>query len=82
MGQAFPRAYDKIFNTLFDTYLNLPSSKDMPNLENEFIRNLVPLFKQELADPLRGFIKSKQYLQDLNGNYKPSAETKAKMRKE
>ena len=77
MTSAFPRSYDGIFSRLFETYLNLPSSQKLPNLEKEYIDELVPLFRNELAS---SFSKSKQYLNNLHTNYKPSADTKAKMK--
>ena len=77
LTNSFPRNYDPLFKRLFDTYLNLASSRTMPNLEDEYINEFVPVFKNELA---ASFSKSKQYLADLNKNFKPSVETKAKMK--
>ena len=77
ISNSFPRNYDPLYKRLFDTYLNLASSKTMPNLETEYINAFVPIFKSELAS---SFIKSKQYLNDLNKDFKPSADTKAKMK--
>ena len=77
MTTSFPRSFDKLFNRLFDTYLNIPSCQTIPNLEKEFINEFVKLFKGELA---ASFGKYKQYLLDLNNDYVPSAETKAKLK--
>ncbi len=74
---AMPRNYCPLYKQLFDTFLNLPSSKALPNLEKEFIYEFLPIFKSELAASFR---KSEAYLTQLNANYKPTSETKAKLK--
>jgi hypothetical protein len=63
---SMPRSYDKLFAQLFDTFLNIPSCQEMPNLESEWIRAFVVLFKNELGS---SFSKSKKYLQELNAAF-------------
>ena len=77
MTSSFPRSYDKLFQRLFDAYLNVSSSKTAPNLEEDFIREFVILFKNELST---SFGKYKQYLIELNSEYIPSSDTKAKLK--
>ena len=59
---SFPRNYDPLYKRFFDTYLNLTSSKTMPNLGDEFINQFVKIFESELAT---SFTKSKKYLSDI-----------------
>lgn len=61
---SFPRNYDRIFSTFFDTYLNIPSCKSMPDLETEWIPKFVGLFRNEMVN----FTKSEKYLNDLNNS--------------
>jgi checkpoint serine/threonine-protein kinase len=58
-----PRQYDKVFAELFDTYLNIPSCTEIPDLQTEWITKFVGLFKAELGS---SFSKYKKYLKDLN----------------
>jgi hypothetical protein len=74
---SLPRNYSTLYKHLFDSFLNLPSSKALPNLEKEFINEFLPVFKSELAASFR---KSETYLTQLNANYKPTSETKAKLK--
>jgi len=62
MSSSFPRSYDKVFNRFFDVFMNVPSCKEMPDLENEWIPQFVSLFKTEITN----FPKSQKYLKDLN----------------
>lgn len=64
---SFPRGYDKLFDNLFDTYLNVPSCTQFPDLEANFISKFRPLFLTEMA---MSFSKSKQYLVALNEHFK------------
>jgi checkpoint serine/threonine-protein kinase len=64
--QSIPRQFDKLYTKLFDTFLNIPSCHELPNLEEDFIRHFVILFKTELG---ASFSKSKKYLADLNEKY-------------
>ena len=50
----------------------------LKNLEKEFIIEFLATFKSELAGSFR---KSETYLTQLNANYKPTSETKAKLNK-
>ena len=72
MSSKFPRKYDALFALLFDTYLNIPSSKTILNLEN-FIFKFEKLFKDELA---ASFGKYEKYLTNLHNDYVPSADKK------
>ena len=74
---SLPRNYSPLYKPLFETFLNLPSSKALPNLEKEFINKFLAAFKSELAVSFR---KSETYLTQLNANYKPTSETKAKLK--
>ncbi len=58
-----PRQFDSAFAEFFDTYLNIPSSQEMPSLQRDWISRFVVLFKTEIG---ASFSKSKKYLQDLN----------------
>ena len=60
---SMPRTYDSAFAEFFDTYLNIPSCKEIPSLQRDWISRFVVLFKNELGS---SFIKSKKYLHDLN----------------
>ena len=60
---SIPRQFDKLFTKLFDTFLNIPSCNELPNLEEDFINNFVELFKAEFV---RSFAKHKKYLSDIN----------------
>lgn len=60
---SFPRTYDRLFNELFDTYLNIPSCREIPNLRNDWIDKLIVIFKKELG---ASFCKYLKYLKDLN----------------
>jgi checkpoint serine/threonine-protein kinase len=68
ISEKHPRNFDKLYARFFDTYLNVPSAADLPDLRKEFICEFVTLFKVELAT---NFDKSKQYLIDLNTKYEP-----------
>jgi checkpoint serine/threonine-protein kinase len=70
---AFPRQYDKIFARMFDSFLNIPSSRELPDLDGDFIANLKVLFEQELNVSFR---KSAKYLAELNENYPSSLRNK------
>jgi hypothetical protein len=74
---SLPRNYTTLYKHLFDTFLNIPSSKALPNLEKEFINEFFPVLKSELAE---SFSKSETYLTQLNENYKPTSETNAKLK--
>ena len=63
---SIPRNFDKLFSSLFDTYLNIPSCNEIPDLQTEFINKFVNLFKYELGT---SFSKSKNYLADLNKDF-------------
>jgi hypothetical protein len=65
ISQSMPRNYDKLFDNLFETFLNIPSTKrsDMPNMRQDWIEKFVGLFKKELAS---SFFKSSKYLKELN----------------
>lgn len=63
MTSSFDRKYDPIFNELFDTFLNIPSCQEVPNIQNDWIDRFLVLFKKELA---ANFGKSKDYLKKLN----------------
>ncbi|CAF0717314.1 unnamed protein product [Brachionus calyciflorus] len=65
---SFPRGYDKLFETLFDTYLNVPSCNEFPDIDKNFIENFKRLFLAELG---QNFMKSKQYITDLKEHFKP-----------
>ncbi len=65
--QAIPRMYDKLYTKMFDTFLNIPSSHELPDLDNEFIKGFVMLFKPELGNT---FNKSKKYLEEMNKHFK------------
>ncbi len=77
MTSYFPRSYDKLFHRLFDAYLNVPSKKTLPNLDNDFIQEFEILFKNVLST---SFGKYRQYLIELNSEYIPSSDTKAKLK--
>lgn len=68
IANSIPRCYDKVFARLFDTYLNLTSCKEIPDLQAEFIKNLENLFRSELS--ITAFEKSKKYLNALNDYFK------------
>ena len=59
---TFPRNYDKAYNRLFESYLNIPNCQNIPNL-NEWTQTFVELFKHELGS---SFAKSSSYLKELN----------------
>jgi checkpoint serine/threonine-protein kinase len=67
--QSIPRQFDKLYGKLFETFLNIPSCHELPDLEHDFIRHFVVLFKTELGAT---FSKSKKYLADLNEKYPAS----------
>ncbi len=63
---VMPRSFDKIFSNLFDTFLNIPSCDEMPDLQKDWISQFVVLFKTELG---ASFSKHKKYLQELNESF-------------
>lgn len=63
---SFPRGYDKLFEKLFDTYLNVPSCNEFPDIDSNFIEHFKKLFLSELA---QSFGKSKQYLAALKEHF-------------
>ena len=75
ISYSFPRNYNFLYKLLFDTYLNLESSKKMPNLEEEFINNFFPIFTNELAT---SFSRSKKYWNCLDKDFRIFVETKTK----
>ena len=66
ISSSIPRNFDKLFSSLFETYLNIPSCNEIPDLQTEFINKFVNLFKYELGT---SFSKSKNYLADLNKDF-------------
>jgi checkpoint serine/threonine-protein kinase len=65
---SIPRQFDSLFGKLFDSFLNIPSCRELPRLEDEFIAPFLALFETELAHG-GSFGKSKKYLDDLNREY-------------
>jgi checkpoint serine/threonine-protein kinase len=70
INSSMPRSYDDIFTQLFDTFLNLPSCEQVPQLQTEWIDKFLVLFKKELA---ASFLKSRDYLKDLNEAFSASS---------
>lgn len=66
MSKSVPRSYDKLFTQMFDSFLNIPSCHELPDLQTEWINQFVVLFRNELAE---SFNKSKEYLKKLNQHY-------------
>ena len=66
ISDKLPRGFDSVFQKIFDTFLNIPSCKTMPDLEKDWILEFLSLFHTELA---LNFSKSENYLKDLNKNY-------------
>ena len=67
INDKLPRGFDDVFQKFFDTFLNIPSCKTMPDLEKQWIPEFVNLFRTEFA---LNFSKSEKYLNELNKNYK------------
>lgn len=66
MSLSLPRSYDKIYSNLFDSFLNIPSCKEIPNLEIDWIPEFVRLFKKDLGS---SFMKSSKYLSAMNAHF-------------
>ena len=49
ISDKLPRGFDSVFQKFFDTILNIPSCKTMPDLEKDWIPVFLSLFRTELA---------------------------------
>ncbi len=63
---SLPRQYDKVFARMFNAFLNITSSRELPDLDADFIKSIKALFANELDVSFR---KSDKYLVDLNKYY-------------
>jgi hypothetical protein len=65
LTEKLPRSYDRLYTRFFDTFLNIPSCNQLPDLELEWIPSFVDLFRKEIAN----YPKSSKYLKELSKYY-------------